>query len=150
MLSILWRDTSSELWTLVHSFIFILLFTIYSHYLLSRNNYILPHDKFNPLFTANRWDWQPHCKFGQSTLVVLYAGSTLLLVQSYALDKAPYINCLELRQASEHQPSKVGSFSYWFDTPQFHTEGKLAAVLIIPSSWGSKLGASQALSCNYL
>jgi hypothetical protein len=39
-----------------------------------------------------------------------------------------------------HQPSEVGSFSYWFDKPWFHTEGRLAAVLIIPSSWGSQLG----------
>jgi hypothetical protein len=35
---------------------------------------------------------------------------------------------------------KVGSFSYWFDKPWFHTEGRLAVVLIIPSSWGSQLG----------
>jgi hypothetical protein len=35
---------------------------------------------------------------------------------------------------------EVGSFSYWFDKPWFHTEGRLAAVLIIPSSWGSQLG----------
>jgi hypothetical protein len=32
------------------------------------------------------------------------------------------------------------AFSYWFDKPRFLTEGKLAAVLIIPSSWGSQLG----------
>jgi hypothetical protein len=43
------------------------------------NKHLLPHDTFNPLFTANQWDWQPHCKLGQSTLVVLWAGSTLLL-----------------------------------------------------------------------
>jgi hypothetical protein len=35
---------------------------------------------------------------------------------------------------------QVGSFSYWFDKPWFHTEGRLAVVLIIPSSWGSQLG----------
>jgi hypothetical protein len=33
------------------------------------------------------------------------------------------------------------NFSYWFDKPWFHNWGKLAAVLIIPSSWGSQLGA---------
>jgi hypothetical protein len=32
------------------------------------------------------------------------------------------------------------AFSYWFDKPQFLTEGRLATVLIIPSSWGSQLG----------
>jgi hypothetical protein len=32
------------------------------------------------------------------------------------------------------------AFSYWFDKPQFLTDGRLATVLIIPSSWGSQLG----------
>jgi hypothetical protein len=31
------------------------------------------------------------------------------------------------------------AFSYWTDKPWFLTEGKFAAVLIIPSSWGSQL-----------
>jgi hypothetical protein len=35
---------------------------------------------------------------------------------------------------------EVGSFSYWFDKPLFPTVGRLAVVLIIPSSWGSQLG----------
>jgi hypothetical protein len=35
MLFILWRDTTSELWTLVHSFTMLILFTIYSLYLHS-------------------------------------------------------------------------------------------------------------------
>jgi hypothetical protein len=43
------------------------------------NKHLLPHDTFNPLFIANQWDWQPQCKLGQSTLIVLCAGSTLLL-----------------------------------------------------------------------
>jgi hypothetical protein len=29
-------------------------------------------------FQQNQWDWQPYCKLGQSSLVVLCAGSTLL------------------------------------------------------------------------
>jgi hypothetical protein len=29
-------------------------------------------------FQQNQWDWQPYCKLGQSILVVLCAGSTLL------------------------------------------------------------------------
>ena len=32
----------------------------------------------------------------------------------------------------------VAFISYWFDKPWFLTEGKLAAVRIIPSSWGSQ------------
>jgi hypothetical protein len=35
LLSILWRDTTSELWTPVHSFTLLLLFTIYLFYLHS-------------------------------------------------------------------------------------------------------------------
>jgi hypothetical protein len=30
------------------------------------------------------------------------------------------------------------AFSYWFDNLGFTTERRLAAVLIIPSSWGSQ------------
>jgi hypothetical protein len=36
---------------------------------------------------------------------------------------------------------KFGSFSYWFDKPRSHTEGRLAAVLIITFSWGFQLGS---------
>jgi hypothetical protein len=91
---------------LLHSY-YCLLFTSIIYFLT--NNYLLPHDTFNPLFTANQWDWQPHCKLGQSALVVLCVGFTLLLVQSYALDKTPYINCLE------QSPSQLAStFGSWF------------------------------------
>jgi hypothetical protein len=91
---------------LLHSY-YRLLFTSIIYFLA--NSYLLPHDMFNPLFTANRWDWQPHCKLGQRTLVVLCAGSTLLLVQSYAPEKVPYINCLE------QSPSQLAStFGSWF------------------------------------
>jgi hypothetical protein len=94
--------------------------------------YCFPLDTLNPLFTANRWDWQPHRKLGTKYLVVLCVGSTLLLVQSKALDEAPY----KLSEAV----AKLAvitfwslAFSYWFDKPQFLSEGKLAAVLIITS-----------------
>jgi hypothetical protein len=82
----LWRDTSSELWTPVHSFIFILPSTASTVYFLqvlfyfTANKHLFPHYMSNPLLSANRWDWQPHYKLGQSSLVVLCAGSTLLLV----------------------------------------------------------------------
>jgi hypothetical protein len=54
-------------------------FNFHKHYLLTANKHLFPRDTFNPLFSANQWDWQPHCKLGQSILVVLCAGSTLLL-----------------------------------------------------------------------
>jgi hypothetical protein len=109
MLFILWRDPSSELWTPVHSLhsYYRLLFTCIVYILA--NYYLLLHYTFNPLFIANRWDWQPHCKLGQSTLVVLCAGSMLLLVQNYAPDKAPFINCLELSPSQ-----RASTFRSWF------------------------------------
>jgi hypothetical protein len=82
----LWRDTSSELWTPVHSFTLILPSTAIIVYFpqvlfyFTASKHLFPHHTFNPLFSANRWDWQPHYKLGQSILVVLCAGSTLLLV----------------------------------------------------------------------
>jgi hypothetical protein len=86
----LWRDTSSELWTSVHSFTFILPYTTSTVYFLqalfyfTTNKHLCPQYMSYPLFSANRWDWQPHCKLGQSSLVVLCAASTLLLVSSTA------------------------------------------------------------------
>jgi hypothetical protein len=67
LLFFLWRDTTSELWTpvqfLLHCYYrLILLAYLYSCILLP-----FTLDTLNPLFTANRWDWQPHYKLGQST-----------------------------------------------------------------------------------
>jgi hypothetical protein len=42
------------------------------------------------------------------------------------------------------------AFSYWFDKPWFLTEGRLATVLIIPSSWGSQLGGYLPASSIFL
>jgi hypothetical protein len=81
----LWRDTSSELWTPVHSFTFILPSTANTVYFsqalfyFTANKHLFPHYTSNPLLSANQGDWQPHCKLGQSCLVVLCASSTLLL-----------------------------------------------------------------------
>jgi hypothetical protein len=36
------------------------------------------------------------------------------------------------------------AFSYWTIKPWFLTEGKFAAIFIIPSSWGSQLGGHPA------
>jgi hypothetical protein len=39
------------------------------------------------------------------------------------------------------------AFSYWTDKPWFLTDGKFAAVLIIPSSWGSQLDGDLHQHC---
>jgi hypothetical protein len=85
---------------------------------------------------------------GAKFLVVLCAGSTLLLVQSKALDEAPYkLSGAIVKLAGITFWSLA--FSYWFDKPRFLTEGKLATVLIIPSSWGSQLGGYLPASSNF-
>jgi hypothetical protein len=70
-------------------------------------------------------------------LVVLCAGSTLLLVQSKALDEAPYKLSGAIAKLAYITFRRL-AFS-WTDKPWFLTEGKFATVLIIPSSWGSQL-----------
>jgi hypothetical protein len=49
-------------------------------------------------------------------------------------------HCWSVAKLAGINLQKCGSFSYWFDNLGFTTEGKLAAVLIIPSSWGSQRG----------
>jgi hypothetical protein len=121
------------------SFILLLPFTFTCTVYFLAYYYCFPLDTLIPLFTANRWDWQPHRKLGANYLFVLCAGFMLLLVQSKALDEAPY-------KLSEAVAKLAGitfwslPFSYWFDKSWFLTEGRLATVLIIPSSWGSQLG----------
>jgi hypothetical protein len=56
-----------------------------------------------------------------------------LLVQSYALDETPYKLSGAVAKLACINLLKFGSFSYWFDKPWFHTEGRLAIVLITPS-----------------
>jgi hypothetical protein len=82
MLFILWRDTTSELWTPLHSFTLLLSFTIYLFYLHSCK--LLPFTtRYAQSFVYSKpvrltTSLQVRTKY----LVVLCAGSTLLLVQS--------------------------------------------------------------------
>jgi hypothetical protein len=73
---------------------------------------------------------------GQSSLVVLCAGSTLLL----APKPGTGLFSGTIAKVSYQQPSEVICFSYWSIKPWFHTNGKLTVVLIIPSSWGFPTG----------
>jgi hypothetical protein len=130
------------------SFTLLLLFTFLRTVYFLAYYYCFPLDTLNPLFTTNRWDWQPHRKLGAKFLVVLCAGSTLLLVQSKALDEAPY----KLSGAVAKLAGITfwsSAFSYCFNKPRFLTEGKLATVLIIPFSWGSQLGGYLPSSSNF-
>ena len=125
---LLWRDTTSELWTPVLFSLLIkqpqaILF-IYCNY-FSANSFhsirlILCFSKTGEIDNLTE-------SLGQSILVVLCAGSTLFLT--------PVVRPANSQTAT---PSEATPFSYWSIKPWFLTEGKLAAVLIIPSSWGSQ------------
>jgi hypothetical protein len=67
---------------------------------------------------------------GAKYLVVLCAGSTLLLVQSKTLDEVPYKLFRAVAKLASITFSSL-DFSYWTDKPRFLTEGKFATVLII-------------------
>jgi hypothetical protein len=72
---------------------------------------------------------------GQSILVVLCAGSTLLPMTVVR----PAISQLAT-------PPEVTHFSFWSIKPWFITDGKLATVLIIPPSWDFQRCAISATS----
>jgi hypothetical protein len=104
--------------------------------------YYFSLDTLNPLFTANQWDWQPHHKLGAKFLVVLCAGSTLLLVQSKALDEAPYKLSGAVAKLAGITFRSL-AFSYWFDKSRFLIEGKTCCcahhtfLLGFPTGWSS-------------
>ena len=94
--------------------------------LFSANNH-LPHNTVNPLLQQAGEIDNLTVSLGQSTLVVLcrfHVGAGIPGVAPHYIPPPSTFNVL------------LGS--YWFDKPWFHTEGKLAAVRITPSSWGSQ------------
>jgi hypothetical protein len=116
---ILWRDTTSELWTPV-------LFPLYCYHLftLLAYYYYFSLDTLIPLFTANRWDWQPHRKLGTKYLVVLCAGSTFLLAEdalTHFIVNGALFGVLLGQSAA---PSVVWLLPLRIDKPWFLTEGK--------------------------
>jgi hypothetical protein len=150
LLFILWRDTTSEVWTPVqfplHSFTILLLLTLFT---LLAYYYPFTTRYAQSLFTANRWDWQPHRKLGAKFLVVLCrfhvpAGGR------YTDKQFIWHPCPECREASKHHLLKFVFLLLVRFNLGFTTEGRLATVLIIPSSWGSQRAVTtshQAVFC---
>jgi hypothetical protein len=89
----------------------------------------------NPLFAANRWDWQPHYKLGQSTWLCCVQVPHCCWWKATRRQVPGTIVRSVVKLASINL-WKFGSFSYRFDKPWFHNWGKLTAVLIITFSWG--------------
>jgi hypothetical protein len=140
LLFIVWRDTTSELWTPVkfplHCYY---RFTIYLLIYILAYYYLLPLNTLNSLFTANRWDWQPHRKLGQSSWLCCVQVPCCCWWKATCRQAFIWRHCPECRKASEHQPSEVWLSPTGPIKPWFHNWGKLAAVLLIPSSCGSQL-----------
>jgi hypothetical protein len=120
LLSILWRDTASELWTPVQFplhcytiFILLALFT-FTCILLSFYNsirsilYLQQTGEIDNLIVS----WE------QSTCLCCVQVSSYCWVKTHQ----PYSwrHCPECHEASKHYLLKFGSFSYWFDKPWFH------------------------------
>src|SRR5215217_7068763 len=120
------RDTSSELWTPVlfftsHTIYCNTCFTVFFAYKH------LPLDTFNPLLQQAGEIDNLTVSLGQSTLVLLcrfHVGAGIPGVAPHHISRPSTFNVL------------LGSS--WFDQPWFLSEGKLATVRIIPSSWGSQ------------
>jgi hypothetical protein len=103
---------------------------------------LLPLDTLIPLFTTNRWDWQPHRKLGAKYLFMLCAGFTLLLGEeaptSTTHQQVVWCHCPECHEASKHHLLKFGSLILdWL--PWFHNWGKTWCCAHHTFSWGSQL-----------
>ena len=132
---LLWRDTTSELWTPVLFYLLIkqphqlcLLFAILFFILLQTLSFhiiqlILCIQQTREIENLTE-------SLGQSILVLLCAGSTLLLT-----------SVVRPTTSQPATPSEATPFSYWLIKPWCLTQEKLAAVLLIPSSWGSQRSA---------
>ena len=124
---LLWRDTTSEPMN-PGPFFYIDITTYCKHCSLSfsANKHHFPHYTSNPLFSAR---------------------PVRLTTSLFRWGKVAWLCCVQVPrccwfpgsapcQDQPPTPSEVIFFSYWFDKPWFHTEAKLPAALIIPSSWG--------------
>ena len=111
-------DPGPILYTEIQSTAIVLLFSLNNH---------LPHYTSNPLLQQASEIDNLAVLLGQSTWFVLcrfHVGAGIPGVAPHYISPPSTFNVL------------LGS--YWFDKPLFLTEGKLAAVHIIPSSWGSQ------------
>ena len=134
---LLWRDTTSELWTLVHSFT--------SEYTIFCNHCSLHFLQvtiiFHTIYTSNPFIFSKPVRLTTS-LLSWGKISWLCCVQVPCWQRNLWC-CAVLSFVINTFRSTF--ISYWFDKPWFHTEGKLVTALIIPSSRG--LPTSVCITC---
>ena len=119
---LLWRDTTSELWTPVHSFTLIKQPQTANCSFFILCNLILIFHTIRLILCFQQAGEIDNLtvSLGQSSLIVLCAGSTLVIV---------------LRRAATNNLLK-SCCSYWFDNLGFFLRENLLLNCIIPSSWG--------------
>jgi len=93
-----------------------------------------PHHTFNPLWSAKPVGLTTSLFSWGKVSFVLCAGSTL--PTSHLSQQLPAVFWRHCWGTTKATPSEATPFSSWFDKPWFHTEGKLAVVLIITLSLG--------------
>jgi hypothetical protein len=101
-------------------------YLLYSHCLLYSHTIITFHSiRSYPLFQPNRWDWQPHRTLGTKYMVVLCAGSTLLLAEDalthFIVKRHP---CWSVTRLSSITFSRL-SVPLLIDKPWFLNWGKI-------------------------
>jgi hypothetical protein len=87
------------------------------------NYYLLPLDTLNPLFIANRWDWQPHRKLGKVLGCVVCRFDVAAGEKLHADKHLSGAIVRSVAKLAGINLRKCGSFSYWFDNLGFTTEG---------------------------
>jgi hypothetical protein len=93
------------------------------------------------LFQANRWDWQPHRKLGTKYLVVLCAGSTLLLTEDESTSIIKRRPCWSVTKLVCITFSRYCPFSPRTIKPWFLNWGKMSCythhtfLLGFPTGW---------------
>jgi hypothetical protein len=104
---------------------------------------------------------QTNISFHTICLVLCFQQTSEIDNLTASWGKVVWLCCVQVPRCSWHQGSLVnhaldyfrapcqsqlattfrsGSFSYWSIKLWFHTEGKLTAMIIIPSSWGFPMG----------
>jgi hypothetical protein len=136
LLFILWRDTTSELWTPVHSFyiaitillilaLFTILQTITFYHSICLILCLQQTGEIDNLIVS--WD---------KVLGCVVCRFHIAANEKLHTDKLSGTIIRSVAKLAGINLQKCGSFSYWFDNLGFTTEGKLAVVLIVTFSWG--------------
>jgi hypothetical protein len=144
VLFILWRDTTSELWTPVlfpsycyHLFTLLVLFTLLTLFTLLIYFYCFPLDTLITFVSSKLVRLTTSSQVGSKILGCVVCRFRVV-ASKQSLDVAPYINCLKLSQTSKHHLQSYCLLFSWTINHGFLTEGKSVAILITPSSWGSQ------------